>query len=387
MAKQIINIGTSPNDGTGDPLRTAFQKTNENFDELYEVSANSLTEIPTIFSHIEVTERHDATGIITTFTRPPNENISDNIDDGLSLARSNNGQGLYNSAVENNFNRDVSPANTEWNWTGWDNLDDVKVRHYRTWTEALRKKVGSNIVGAELVMHDITNDKYYKIQFTQWNIGGVEGANGSFAYTRELIDTSSQVGIVFEDGSNQITASNKLDWPVVWLDNNNYTLRLIDAKRTLRAYDMTMFVPRDSDVNFPIGTEINILVENIDITLQRVQHVEEVEAELFLSGYTNSQSSIVLPARSFNKIIKTGENEWTVVRNKIPLDVSQLTDDTGLLIQVGANVVPPPSTSVGFDTDKEGDIAFDGEYFYYCVNDYDGESNIWKRVAWSNDTW
>ena len=35
MAKQVINIGTVANDGTGDPLRTAFDKANDNFDELY----------------------------------------------------------------------------------------------------------------------------------------------------------------------------------------------------------------------------------------------------------------------------------------------------------------------------------------------------------------
>jgi|10_taG_2_1085330.scaffolds.fasta_scaffold00746_27 hypothetical protein len=35
MAKQTINIGSSANDGTGDPLRTAFDKINDNFSELY----------------------------------------------------------------------------------------------------------------------------------------------------------------------------------------------------------------------------------------------------------------------------------------------------------------------------------------------------------------
>ncbi|NDB64481.1 MAG: hypothetical protein EB168_02270 [Euryarchaeota archaeon] len=35
MAKQTINIGTAANDGTGDPLRTAFDKANDNFDEIY----------------------------------------------------------------------------------------------------------------------------------------------------------------------------------------------------------------------------------------------------------------------------------------------------------------------------------------------------------------
>lgn len=35
MAKQTVNIGAIANDGTGDPLRTAFDKLNDNFDELY----------------------------------------------------------------------------------------------------------------------------------------------------------------------------------------------------------------------------------------------------------------------------------------------------------------------------------------------------------------
>lgn len=35
MSKQIINVGAAPNDGTGDPLRTAFTKVNANFSELY----------------------------------------------------------------------------------------------------------------------------------------------------------------------------------------------------------------------------------------------------------------------------------------------------------------------------------------------------------------
>ena len=35
MAQQQINIGTTANDGTGDPLRTAFDKTNDNFNEIY----------------------------------------------------------------------------------------------------------------------------------------------------------------------------------------------------------------------------------------------------------------------------------------------------------------------------------------------------------------
>ena len=45
MAKQTINIGTSPNKGDGDPLRTAFDKINDNFDELYSATTLDLDNI------------------------------------------------------------------------------------------------------------------------------------------------------------------------------------------------------------------------------------------------------------------------------------------------------------------------------------------------------
>jgi filamentous hemagglutinin len=35
MAQEIINVGTAPNDGLGDPIRTSFIKCNDNFSELY----------------------------------------------------------------------------------------------------------------------------------------------------------------------------------------------------------------------------------------------------------------------------------------------------------------------------------------------------------------
>jgi len=40
MAQQVIDVGTSASDGTGDPLRDAFTKINENFTELYETVDN-----------------------------------------------------------------------------------------------------------------------------------------------------------------------------------------------------------------------------------------------------------------------------------------------------------------------------------------------------------
>jgi len=43
MTQQIIDTGSVANDGTGDPIRAAFTKTNENFSELYDTSVVSVT--------------------------------------------------------------------------------------------------------------------------------------------------------------------------------------------------------------------------------------------------------------------------------------------------------------------------------------------------------
>lgn len=47
MSNQTINIGTKPNDGTGDTLRVAFGKTNNNFSELYSttITLNTLKTV------------------------------------------------------------------------------------------------------------------------------------------------------------------------------------------------------------------------------------------------------------------------------------------------------------------------------------------------------
>lgn len=42
MSQEIINIGALPNDGEGDPLRTAFAKINNNFTQLFTTSYNTV---------------------------------------------------------------------------------------------------------------------------------------------------------------------------------------------------------------------------------------------------------------------------------------------------------------------------------------------------------
>ena len=67
MGKLTIGIGTAANDGTGDPLRTAFDKVNSNFTEVY--GTNFVTNAmlnDDIVDHDELANRYTAVASIYT---------------------------------------------------------------------------------------------------------------------------------------------------------------------------------------------------------------------------------------------------------------------------------------------------------------------------------
>lgn len=71
MARQIINVGTTANDGTGDTLRAAGQKMNQNFAELYEVLGGDSGDVT---GHVSLSddgivfEGSNVNGITTTLS-------------------------------------------------------------------------------------------------------------------------------------------------------------------------------------------------------------------------------------------------------------------------------------------------------------------------------
>jgi hypothetical protein len=119
MAKQTVDIGSAPNDGNGDPLRTAFNKLNENFDELYLDSDEADTSVSPIIL--------DLNNQIQRIFRP-SANIStiktwalDNDGDGLRIEFSFN----LTSLVVQTFPSNFVMSDARWNtalqeWTPYD---------------------------------------------------------------------------------------------------------------------------------------------------------------------------------------------------------------------------------------------------------------------------
>lgn len=69
MAQQSINIGSEANDGTGDQLRTAFDKVNDNFDEVYAGAIDKTGTALTSGATIDLTAaKHTLTTALSAIT-------------------------------------------------------------------------------------------------------------------------------------------------------------------------------------------------------------------------------------------------------------------------------------------------------------------------------
>tara|TARA_B110000879_G_scaffold67439_1_gene94430 strand:- start:1431 stop:2954 length:1524 start_codon:yes stop_codon:yes gene_type:complete len=72
MAKQVINIGQTANDSTGDPLRSAFDKINDNFTELYDDDAG---DVGSIIAGTDISV-DQATGNVTVTNTAPDQTVT-----------------------------------------------------------------------------------------------------------------------------------------------------------------------------------------------------------------------------------------------------------------------------------------------------------------------
>ena len=106
MAQQTINIGTTANDGTGDPLRTAFDKANQNFTELYSDDQGDVNSV-NAGTGISVDQ---TTGAVTVTNSAPDQTVS--LADGGDIAVSGTYPSftLTNSAPNATHTGDVTGA-------------------------------------------------------------------------------------------------------------------------------------------------------------------------------------------------------------------------------------------------------------------------------------
>ena len=141
MPRQILDIGSNANDGTGDTLRAAMDKVNDNFIELYNVSIENTIEISG--NNITGTRSNDDINIIpagtgtvtiTNLTIDNNINLTDNV---ISATQSNSDLVLRASGTgnivlgdvtisDNTISTNASNANLELSASGTGTLQLLK---------------------------------------------------------------------------------------------------------------------------------------------------------------------------------------------------------------------------------------------------------------------
>ena len=97
------------------------------------------------------------------------------------------------------------------------------------------------------------------------------------------------------------------------------------------------------------------------------------------SAYGSTGTAPVLAA-----VAKSGDYNDLSNKPTIPTAVSSFQNDAGYLATTQSGV---PPTSLGRQGDSRGMTAFDNFHFYFCSASYDGVTNIWKRIAWTDQQW
>ena len=107
-------------------------------------------------------------------------NVIDILSDGVHITRSYEGGQIYNVVNEPYAHNGVSPRNTKWNssftdsrtdYSGFQDLSNLESRVYSDFANALDVQIGNNVLDTDLIMHDMTTDLYYKVQFSEWAQG------------------------------------------------------------------------------------------------------------------------------------------------------------------------------------------------------------------------
>ena len=119
-------------------------------------------------------------GATVTFEKAANADPSDaanqdRLTDNVWLTRGNDGGQIYNAKTESNFNKNSSPAGTQWALGTLDNVENLNFSSFRD-------AVGSpkDVVGKDLVLFLAEDNIFLSVKFTEWSANKA----GSFAYER-----------------------------------------------------------------------------------------------------------------------------------------------------------------------------------------------------------
>jgi hypothetical protein len=390
MAKQTINLGTGPNTGTGEPIRTAFGKVNENFTEVYDIAQGAYDYANTLVSDTQVDPlaRSIANSAFEAANNAGggNANTGDITFEGIKIIGAGEASGDGNGYAT----LELVPDNTLYENDQYLVIDPTQPNHIHIRAGGTQDDSGADLfLGGERnhvrvsdstgvrISHDNFNyETYYFYDYNQDFISATwSDDEGNYFIDIRITDP-------FNPGSTNPDWDkfySLLQFPEnrvnVYDGNTNYELSIIQTYTLGNPYDLRIQVnqapPTNPSTLETVEFKIYTLTQNY-ISLENTNLDIEVQEDVSVYAragmrFTTGTGSVQITTDDDNN-----SNVWYFNRKghlEFPRNVA-------------------PTSSKGSQDDEEGSVVFDGEYIYYCTQSYsDGEADIWKRVAWSNDTW
>jgi hypothetical protein len=406
MAKQIINIGTNQDDGTGDLLRSAFTKVNDNFNELYG-------------------EIGDGSGL-TDLKLSGNTISTDNSNQNIIL--SPNGTGKIDSAGDilvRGASRFIGQVQTTSHVVIGGNLTITGTTNLSSSLTTTSLSSNSISTGTTTATgNTIGTSATYSAQV---NVQGLLNASGNVDLGDATSDTITATarfdsGLIPSANNTQDLGASSLRWNNLYVKDLNVsgistlTGSVIAAgKITTDNIEIESNTIQNIATNQPLildahGTG-NVIV-NAGLTVGSSQVIDFTSNKITNVGSpvagSDAANKTYVDAKTLQDITSTGATSSSIITLTGSLNVDFLTfagnkiraNATNADIDLdpsGTGVVSihddrlnlvdtyTPASANGAAGDRKGDIAFDASYVYYCTANYDGSNPVWKRVAIS--TW
>lgn len=442
MARKNINLGTNANDGTGDKLRDAMAKVNDNLIELYDRTGGDATltgarlgivgNVLGIESDMTITTNNAGNLTIAAPTIITQDSFI------FGNLRVNTFESDTNNVVLVNGNIKIKGNTVLGDNVDFDTLSiNGTISSTLTPTSSLTYDIGTTslryrhayIGGTTITENIITpNANISGGSINSTVIGNSTPTEGRFTILRIVDDAF--LGDLLIRNNIISTGVNDADIEVRPFGNGNL---LVTTK---------LIIGQTAN---PIGDAIIKAVSTVDgyvqSVIQNLSNSSEASSDLFFarddgddennyfdiginsSTYSSLEypmhtagssyiytgnSDLFIGTYSVNDVIlHAGENltpQEIAIRIKGdtshvivgPEDGSTIVQDTGETLQVNGDIringklnlqSRTISSSIGEEGDVAGLIAIDGAYLYYCNADYDGSTSIWSRVQLSATSW